>query len=78
MTALARRAARERKRRSRARQANGLASYLIDVQEETVAAALRIRNHLPEAAPVSHSLIRRELAEVITTWAERWVRIGHE
>jgi hypothetical protein len=70
-------AARKRQRRSRERQANGLATLRIDADEETVAQAIRIRDRLIDGAPVSRKRMQRALAEVIVLWSERWIRTGH-
>jgi Arc/MetJ family transcription regulator len=66
-----------RKRKSRQREADGLKRLGIDIDAEAVAEAIRIRDALNEAAPISDAKMRHELSELVAIWAERWIRTGH-
>ncbi len=73
-----RRDATERKRRSRKKRKAGLESYRLYLPTAKIIAAIRVRSKLPTGEPVVQAQIKRDLADVINWWAERWVRIGHE
>ncbi len=73
-----RRCAAERKRRSRKKRKVGLASYSLYLPTTKIVAAIRVRSKLPKDAVIAQAQIKGALADVLTWWAERWIRIGHE
>jgi hypothetical protein len=73
-----RRGVAERKRRSRKKRKAGLEAYSLYLPTAKIIAAIRVRSKLPKEAAVARAQIKSDLADVITWWAERWVRVGHE
>lgn len=66
-------AAALRQRRARARRKAGRVQLKIEVDEDLVSEALRLYSGFSESPEHRRRLLERRVAEVVETWAERWL-----